>query len=300
MRGEGLGSQAYYKAPAYEWLVGQLYRVVGPRLQVVYALQMLGGVLTAVLTAALGMRWFGLGAGIVCGALSGLYVQLPYFENQLLIESSALFFSVLAVFLLERGGSVWFDLAAGAAAGVAVQLRPVNAALIAALLVWLSLQRRAAGVRLRRAACLFVPVLLLLVPTIRHNRLATGHRQPDRVRARHGHEERQLARHAVLERLRGRDHAARRGRDRELRLAADQLEHLEFANGQLGQAIAVGRGGGTGRPAGSLGVRLPELLRLPRRDLRVSRLLRRAGRIQLLLPPGLPPAAGRVPRGLPP
>ena len=107
MRGEGLGTDAYYKAPAYEFLVGQLYRLTGPRLEAVYALQMLGGVLTAVLVAALGRRWFGARAGILGGLLAGLYAPLAYFENQLLIESSALCFSVLAVALCRICGSFW-------------------------------------------------------------------------------------------------------------------------------------------------------------------------------------------------
>ncbi|MFQ5598981.1 MAG: tetratricopeptide repeat protein [Candidatus Krumholzibacteriia bacterium] len=178
MRGEGLGYQVYYKAPAYPFLVGHLYRVVGPRLEVVYILQMLGGVLTAVLVAALGMRWFGRGVGTLAGLLTGLYTPLVYFENQLLIESSALALSVLAVALLvwSRGSAA--DVGAGVAAGIALQLRPINATLVAALVLWLLLQRTDWTVRLRRVVLLLVPVLLLLVPTLRHNRIATGRLVP--------------------------------------------------------------------------------------------------------------------------
>jgi tetratricopeptide (TPR) repeat protein len=178
MRGEGLGPEPFYKAPAYQWLVGQLYRVVGPRLPVAYGLQMLAGVLVALMTAALGRRWLGPAAGLVGGLLAGLYVQMPYFENQLLIESSALFFSVLAVFLLAGAGRRWADLGAGLAAGLALQLRPVNVALVAALLLWLAMQPRPAAARLRRMACVVGPVLLLLLPTLRHNRIATGRLVP--------------------------------------------------------------------------------------------------------------------------
>ena len=177
-RGAGLGPEVYYKAPAYPFLVGQVYRLAGPHLEVVYVLQMLGGVVTALLAAVLGLRWLGPAAGLAGGLVTGLYPWLPYFENQLLIESSALFFSVVAVFLVfgsrAPAGSIALDLLGGVAAGLALQLRPVNATLVAAVLLALLLGRAARSVRLRRATCVVVPVLLLLVPTMRHNRLATG------------------------------------------------------------------------------------------------------------------------------
>jgi tetratricopeptide (TPR) repeat protein len=183
--GAGLGPEVHYKAPAYAWLVGQLYRLTGPRLPVAYALQMVAGVLAAVLVAALGLRWFGAAAALVGGLAAGLYAPLVYFENQLLIESAALSVSVLAVWLAtlageRRGGraAAALDTAAGATAGLALQLRPVNAALVAALLASVLLARAAWNVRLRRAACIVVPVLLLLVPTARHNRVATGRLVP--------------------------------------------------------------------------------------------------------------------------
>jgi tetratricopeptide (TPR) repeat protein len=196
-RGAGLGPEVYYKAPAYPWLVGQLYRLTGPRLEAAYALQMLGGIAAAMLAALLGWRWLGPTAGLAGGLGTALYAPLPYFENQLLIESPALFFSVLAAFLLfcdlgrdrqaamagapasvsPLGGSwarLTADVAAGTAAGIALQLRPVNVALVAALLLGLLLQRVDWPRRVRRVACVLVPVLLLLMPTLRHNRVATG------------------------------------------------------------------------------------------------------------------------------
>lgn len=173
MRGEGLGPRAHYKAPAYPYLLGQLYRLTGPHLEAAYALQMAGGVVATVLVTALGMRWLGLAAGLAGGLLGGLYAAGPYFENQALIESSALTVSVLAVFALARARPAT-DVLAGALAGLALQLRPVNIALVAVLLGWSVLSGVGARLRVRRALCLLVPVALLLLPTLRHNRLATG------------------------------------------------------------------------------------------------------------------------------
>ena len=159
MRGEGLGPGVYYKAPAYPFLLGQLFRLAGPRIEVAYALQMLGGVATAVLTAWLGMRWFGLAAGLAAGLLAGLYGRMIYYENQLLIESPALFFCMAATALVVCTRRPVWMLLAGALAGLALQLRPINVTLIAALLGVLLAQREPPAVRLRRAVLLIVPVL---------------------------------------------------------------------------------------------------------------------------------------------
>jgi tetratricopeptide (TPR) repeat protein len=176
MGGEGLGPGVYYKAPAYPFLLGQLYRLVGPRIEVAYALQMLGGVATAVLTAWLGMRWFGLATGLVAGLLGGLYGRMIYYENQLLIESSALFLSMVATGLVVGTRRPVWVLLAGLLAGLGLQLRPINVTLIAALLgIILLAQQEPAAIRLRRAVLLLVPILLLLGPTLRHNRIASQH-----------------------------------------------------------------------------------------------------------------------------
>ncbi|UCE02831.1 MAG: tetratricopeptide repeat protein, partial [Candidatus Latescibacterota bacterium] len=174
MRGEGLGEGVYYKAPAYPFLLGQLYRVVGPRLEVAYLLQMLGGVVAALLTALVAARWFGSTVGLVTGVLFGFYAPLVYFENQVLIASPALAASIVAVALLALTQRASLVLLAGVVAGIALQLRPLNLALVAALLLWIVLRPEPWRVRVRHAALFLVPVLLLLAPTLRHNRLASG------------------------------------------------------------------------------------------------------------------------------
>jgi tetratricopeptide (TPR) repeat protein len=181
MHGEGLGADVYYKAPAYPWLLGQLYRVTGPRLEAAYCVQMLGGAAGAGIVTALGWSWFGPWAGVAGGLVTALYGPLLYFENQALIESAALFVSILAVFLLYGPWQRWMLprlLGAGTAAGMALQLRPVNVALVAALLLHEAVARAPAAERMRRIACIVAPVLLLLVPTLRHNRVATGQLVP--------------------------------------------------------------------------------------------------------------------------
>lgn len=187
MRGEGLGEAVFYKAPAYAYLVGQLYRLAGPHLEVVFALQMLGGVGVSVLAAALAWHWFGPLAALLAGLLCGTYAPLPYYENQLLVESTALMTAVLAVYLLwgprgdsKSGGAgvrarhICRDLLAGLAAGLAVQLRPLDAVIVLALAIAVLAAKEPPAVRLRRVACVIAPVLLLLTPTLRHNRLGSG------------------------------------------------------------------------------------------------------------------------------
>jgi hypothetical protein len=189
MRGEGLGTAVYYKAPAYAWFLGGLYRLAGgPRIEVAFVVQMLGGVWVAAATAALGGRAFGAAAGLIAGLAAGLYAPLPYYENQLLIEPAALAVSVAAAYAAcrgpglarwarRRGGGLGLDIAAGVLCGVTLQLRPANAAFVLALLVWVWLSAPRTD-WLRRTAAIALPVLLLLMPTLRHNRQATGHIVP--------------------------------------------------------------------------------------------------------------------------
>ncbi len=178
MRGEGLGPQVHYKAPAYAWLVGQAYRLTGPHPEAIYVLQMLGGILVAVVAALLGMRWFGSAAGVIAGLASGLYPRLVYYETQLLVEPAALTVSALAVALLMFSSRSPSLLAAGALTGLALQLRPPNAVLAVALLLWLLGRRGPWSRRLRHALLFVVPMILLLIPTLRHNRIASGHLVP--------------------------------------------------------------------------------------------------------------------------
>jgi tetratricopeptide (TPR) repeat protein len=178
-RGEGLGEAVFYKAPAYPYLVGQLYRVSGARLEVAYAIQMLGGVVTAVLVADLALLWFGVAAAWIAGLLFALYTPLVYFENELLMASPALTLSVVCTFVLVRWRRTWTDLAAGTFLGLAVQLVPLNVALALALCVWLLLRRTAPWLEsARRVVFLLVPVALLLIPTLGHNRKASGRLVP--------------------------------------------------------------------------------------------------------------------------
>lgn len=178
MRGEGLGSGVHYKAPAYPFLVGQLYRIVGPRLEIVYAVQMVLGAATAALVTVLGLHWFGAGVGVLAGILVAFYAPLVYFENQALISSSALFASVCAVGMVAFWRSAWGAVAAGVMAGVALQLRPINVTLLVALLLWIVARPTPVAARVRYAALFLVPVLLLLAPTTRHNRVVSGRTVP--------------------------------------------------------------------------------------------------------------------------
>lgn len=178
MRGEGLGPQVYYKAPAYAYLVGQIYRLTGPRLEAIYVLQMLGGVVVALLTAFLGMRWFGVAVGMLAGMLVALYPGIIYYENQLLIEPSALALAMLAITLVAVGRRRVSFLAAGVLMGIALQLRPLNAVLLLTLLGWIALRTATWTERFLRSVLFVAPVLFLLLPTARHNRLASGHLIP--------------------------------------------------------------------------------------------------------------------------
>src|SRR6185503_15101733 len=73
------------------------------------------------------------------------------------------------------------------------------------------------------------------------------------------------------------------------KLLPDQSIRCEPASAGRQLRLRAGVSFRTGRPSGSLELQLSGLLCLSGRELRLQRVLRRPGRIQLLLPRGLPP-----------
>jgi len=128
--GEPTGSEAYFRAPLYPYLVSGLYRVFGPTTVPVILVQHLLGVATAVLLYRIGRREFSSGVGLAAGLGWGLLWTAVLFEGELLIVTLATF---LGVAFLDRvsaagrsigPGRVRGLLAAGLLLGLAAIARP--------------------------------------------------------------------------------------------------------------------------------------------------------------------------------
>jgi|GEM_PF-2232966 len=193
--GDNQRTRAFYQAPAYPWLLGQLYRAWPPPAdnpddsvvahapvhRGVFAAQHLAGILTALLTAVLACRVLSPRAGLLAGLMAALSGPLVFHETMLLKSSLSMLVFVASLHLwldlLERGrsgrGATRRAALLGLSLGLGVLLRGnmlLLVALVLASLVW----PLGGGRRLwRQALVVGVCALAALSPVTIHN-LARG------------------------------------------------------------------------------------------------------------------------------
>lgn len=175
--GDWLGSEVFYQAPLYPYLLGVWYALVGPGTMGVRLLQALWGALACALVTLAAGRLFGKAAGLAAGLLLALYAPAIFLDA--LLQKAALDVLLVALLLLlvtlliERvGGARSF--CTGAALGLLALSRENALVLLPVLLIWI-------WWRSRRA---FAPVLLfvagvavVLVPVALRNRVVGGELQ---------------------------------------------------------------------------------------------------------------------------
>lgn len=100
--GEGYGPRPFYMAPLYPTLLGLLYRVTGPRPEVVAYVQCALGLLNLWLVARLGRRVAGPWAGLLGAVLLTLYAPVLFLETKILTETLTITLLLLAVLVGSR------------------------------------------------------------------------------------------------------------------------------------------------------------------------------------------------------
>ena len=100
--GDWWGSEVFYQAPAYPYLLGTLYGLFGRNLWLVHAVQMVMGALSCVLICLAGRWFFGHGAGVVGGFLLALYPPAIFFDGLIQKAGLGLFLATLLLYLLSR------------------------------------------------------------------------------------------------------------------------------------------------------------------------------------------------------
>ena len=176
--GDWLGSEIFYQAPLYPYLLGLVYAVLGSDVTVVRICQALLGAGSAVLLAAAGGRFFSPRVGIAAGAALALYAPAIFVD-------ATLQKSVVDVFLLT--GLLWLlsttlDAAPparrwigiGALLGALCLTRENALILVAALGIWLWQERPARRDRLRQAALAAAGLALVLAPVALRNGVVGG------------------------------------------------------------------------------------------------------------------------------
>lgn len=179
-------TRAFYQAPAYAWLVGQLYRVWPPPAdgdadsivahaavhRGVFATQHLFGILTALLTALLACRVLSPRAGLLAGMMAALSGPMVFHETMLLKSSLSLLVFVVSLHLwldVLRGSNSRRAVLLGLTLGFGVLLRGNMLLLLVAVLASLVLPLGTERRQLRRALLVGVCALAALSPATIHN-----------------------------------------------------------------------------------------------------------------------------------
>lgn len=184
--GDWFGSDVFYQAPLYPYLLGVVYRVIGHSLFAVRLAQAVLGATACVLLALATRRFFGAVVGVVAGVALAIYAPAIFFDG--LLQKSALDTVCLTWSLWLMGGLLAPDavvdpvlrrrwLVLGIALG-ALSLTRENALVFVAVVAgWIAL-RSARGVRwtarLPAAGAFAAGLALVLMPVAARNAAVGG------------------------------------------------------------------------------------------------------------------------------
>jgi tetratricopeptide (TPR) repeat protein len=163
--GDWLGSEVFFQAPLYPYLLALLYRLFGPSPDAVYLFQIALAVAGIYALYRAGREVAGEGVGLAAAGLAAIYGPFLFYDVQVLKESLAVAVTAFLLWALAaaRAGPTfgrWFG--AGVLAGVLALLRE-NALLIVPLLALLAYRRsllRHGGTFLLGTALALLPVAL--------------------------------------------------------------------------------------------------------------------------------------------
>ncbi|HSM13739.1 MAG TPA: glycosyltransferase family 39 protein, partial [Thermoanaerobaculia bacterium] len=174
--GDWLGTEPFFQAPLYPYVLAIVYRALGASPDVAYLLQILLAVAGLAAVAAVADRCLGPPHGVVAAMLGAWAGPLVFHDVQLLKESLAVATASFLLLALVRarespGSAAW--LGAGALLGALVLLRE-NALLLVPFLLPLAWRRAAPRRSLAHAGLLLVGLALPLAPVAARNAALGG------------------------------------------------------------------------------------------------------------------------------
>ncbi len=171
--GSGSGSQVFFLAPLYPYLLGLVYAVGGDGPLIAVALQHLAGLALIATCGVWVWRCAGALAGGATAWLLALHGPLLVYENLLLAEILGACLLTPAILLLATGRPGWRRAAlAGALLGLDALVRPTALVIGGALALWLGW--RATSPRGRAVVALCLGMLVAVLPVTLRNRVVAG------------------------------------------------------------------------------------------------------------------------------
>lgn len=177
--GDWLGSESFYQAPAYPYLLGVLYAIFGHSVLLVRIVQAVFGALACVLIAMAGRQFFDRKTGVIAGVIFSMYGPAIFFDG--LIQKASLGLLLLCVLLWRLGSAhqdprAWRWVTAGLVLGL-LSLTRENALILAPVLVlWILIAYRQYPMKLRSiwTAGFVAGLALTLIPVAIRNRTVGG------------------------------------------------------------------------------------------------------------------------------
>ncbi len=127
LSGNFWGSEVFFRAPLYPYLLAFLYKLGGSSIGFVSLVQHLIGSLTCVLVYLLSREFFSRNVSLLAGLFAALYWPFIYYEGELLIVTLILFLDLLLLWCLAIALKRWdlrYFLAAGLLLGLSAIARP--------------------------------------------------------------------------------------------------------------------------------------------------------------------------------
>ncbi|HZF09499.1 MAG TPA: tetratricopeptide repeat protein, partial [Thermoanaerobaculia bacterium] len=177
--GDWLGSEVFFQAPLYPYLLGFLYILFGPHLAAVYLFQIALSVAGIYALYRAGREMVGEGVGLAAAGLAAIYGPFLFYDVQILKESPAVAvtgFLLWALAAARARPSFGRWLGAGVLSGILALLRE-NALLIAPLLALLA-WRRPLRPLLRDGGAFLLGTVLALTPVALRNDWVGGEALP--------------------------------------------------------------------------------------------------------------------------
>jgi len=189
--GDWLGTRVFEQGPLYPYLLGIGFKLFGSQEYVILALQLVAGVITAVLVYASGKRLWGSTTGLLAGFVAALYGPLMYAECMLMKSFLSPMFTMASLYwglrFQDDGRTRWLTLA-GASIGLSCLIRENHILMLIPLLAiaWFASWRNSAAMKsnndtqderkrsIKNVGCAVAAFGLMLLPSLARNLYVTG------------------------------------------------------------------------------------------------------------------------------
>lgn len=177
--GHLVGTQPFFRAPLYAYLIGMIYTVFGTTPLPVILFQTVLGVAIIYLTFIYARRLFGTKVAIVAAAITSAWPTLIYYEGELSITTLEVALGVAAVIFIHRAVDLRTRsslIAAGLMLGLAAITRPTFLLLFPLLPLGLwRLPAREGRTTIGKAVATFTLALILPILPVTFHNLVFGH-----------------------------------------------------------------------------------------------------------------------------